>query len=353
MSIEFGTSQTTGFSPITSYTAQIDYLDGNSFVDFGNYTESTNTVDFAIDSLDSSKLQPGSRYRFRSYATNALGTSDYSLEIILPAATLPSQPTGLAWSQTLSNMTSIGVTWNAVAATEVSTTGYKLYRDNGNDGNFSLIYDGTNRPGQRAFVSTGLNTGTYYRFKVSALNALGESDNSTELIRPACMPPSSVTPYSIAESATETTILLNWDAPESTNGCQITGFNLYSGTIDDTTLTIDSTSSSGLSVNPYSRSVTVSFTATDSGTTYKFQLETMNAAGSSFGGIAQAKLAGKPDAPTTGPVNLASQTNGTQITVQIFTTTPDLGEGTLRQVHLQMDNGGDGDYRDLIGPDST
>ena len=229
-----------------------------------------------------------------------------------------------------------------------------MYRDGGNDGNFTLVYNGTNRPGRRTYISTGLTSGTFYRFKVVAMNFNGYSTESSELVVPSCLPPSGVSaPTYVSGSSTETTIVLRWDAPTQINGCALTGFNLYKGTLTSSTLTLDATVSTALSTHPSARSVTVSFDAADSGTSYRFQLEAINAAGSSRGGISEITLAGPPDAPSSGPVRVAEQTNNTHITVQLFTSMPDLGEGTLKQVHLQMDNGGDGNYRDLIGPNIT
>ena len=86
--------------------------DGNGYQDLTTYTESTFEVSFAINSTDSTKLQPGKNYRFRSYSLNSLSIPSYSYEIRIAAAQLPSQPTtGPTWIQSLSNTTSIGVSW--------------------------------------------------------------------------------------------------------------------------------------------------------------------------------------------------------------------------------------------------
>ena len=65
--IRFGVSESNGGSTITSYNVQIDKEDGNEYQDLTTYTESTSEVSFAINSTDSTKLQPGKIYRFRSY----------------------------------------------------------------------------------------------------------------------------------------------------------------------------------------------------------------------------------------------------------------------------------------------
>lgn len=39
------------------------------------------------------------------------------------------------------------VKWTTVADSDVPTSGYLLYMDGGNDGDFQLIYDGSGKPG--------------------------------------------------------------------------------------------------------------------------------------------------------------------------------------------------------------
>lgn len=155
-------------------------------MDYGTYTASSSQLSFGIDSADATKLQPGSIYRFRSYAVNSLSIPSYSTELRIAAARLPGQPASAPQRIiSISNTTAIAVSWNKVADTEVPTTGYKLYRDGGNDGQFALVYDGTHRPGQLAFISTGLKTGTFYRFKVHAINFNGDGPESEEAVLPA------------------------------------------------------------------------------------------------------------------------------------------------------------------------
>jgi titin len=349
--IEFGTSDSNGGAEITSYTIQVDKEDGSGFVDLSAYTESTTTQTLTIDGADASALQPGQFYRFRSYATNSASFTGYSYELRIAAAQLPSQPSsGPEWVESLSTITSIGVTWDAIANTEIDTTGYKLYRDGGNDGEFELVYNGVNRPGRRTFVSENLTQGTYYRFKYSALNFNGEGTESDEVLIPACLSPSGLS-SPVFTSGTSTTITLEWSAPTYLGGCDLTGFKLYQGTTADSTLTTEV--DTALNDNPSAREYTITFSGTDAGTVYRFQLEAITRAGSVKSGVTQVKLAAVPDAPPTGPSKIASRTNDTHITVEILSDTQNYNGGTLKRVNVQMDNGGDGEYFDIIGPDET
>ena len=300
LSITFGISESDGGSDITYYTSQIDKNDGNGYQDSGNYSEASPTIAFEINSTDPTKLQPGTYYKFRSYSLNSFETPSYSSEVTIAAAQLPGQASAPVHDLTTSNTTSISLTWSTVANTEINTLGYKLYRDNGNDGNFSLVFNGTNKPGQRAYISTGLTTGTIYRFKLVAVNFNGDGSESSEVSYPACLAPSSVTPSYESNTSTSTTIDLRWDAPSDVNGCALIGFKLYKGLTTDTSLTLDSTLSASLQTNPSARTATVTYTSSDTGTVYRFQIETINSAGSSLGGIAEIKLGSNPDTETLG-----------------------------------------------------
>ena len=57
--------------------------------------------------------------------------------------------------------------------------GYKVYLNRLESDSFELIYDGTNFPSTLTYTATGLSRGIFYRFKVTALNAIGEGPDST------------------------------------------------------------------------------------------------------------------------------------------------------------------------------
>jgi hypothetical protein len=61
-------------------------------------------------------------------------------------------------------------------------TGYRLYINPLDDGDWSLVYDGDGQPTVLVYTVTGLERGKEYRFKSSASNFVGEGSNSTESI---------------------------------------------------------------------------------------------------------------------------------------------------------------------------
>ena len=73
---------------------------------------------------------------------------------------------------------------------------------------------------------TGLTTGTYYRFKVTAYNINGEGPASTEMTTYACEAPSTMA-APVRTASTATTMTIRWTHPEDNGGCLITSFAVF------------------------------------------------------------------------------------------------------------------------------
>jgi hypothetical protein len=112
-----------------------------------------------------------------------------------------------------------------VPADEVVITGYKLYMDNGFNGNFKLIYDRDKYPSVLTYVASNLTTGLPYRFNVNSLNINGISVDSPIATIYSCLVPSNVNPpYKI--STTSSSLTVGWNEPKA-NACPIIGFSIY------------------------------------------------------------------------------------------------------------------------------
>jgi hypothetical protein len=61
-------------------------------------------------------------------------------------------------------------------------SGYSLYINDLSVGDWRLAYEGLGYPTRQVATISNLTMGQSYRFKVSAHNAVGESQNSTEVI---------------------------------------------------------------------------------------------------------------------------------------------------------------------------
>lgn len=163
-----------------------------------------------------------------------------------------------------STLTSIKVTWSSVADTAISTTGYKLYMDGGNDGNYTMIYDGSNSPGTLEYTATGLNTNSAYNFYLVAVNFNGDSPASSTSLLYSCLPPTGLAPVEYS-SSTATTLTVKWNAPAYNNGCPLISYKLYrddgaAGTITNLVGTYE----------PHTDEATVTLTGADTSKTYRF-----------------------------------------------------------------------------------
>lgn len=98
--------------------------------------------------------------------------------------------------------------------------------DEGNNGNFLLIFDGTGKPGFTGFLKQNLTTGHAYRFKVRAVNFNGDSLDSPDVTLYSCLPPLNLAAPKYI-SSTETTLTINWRLPNDINGCPIFKYVLY------------------------------------------------------------------------------------------------------------------------------
>ena len=166
----------TGGSSITSYQLWYDEL--NEIADFDMIYESTLlTATVGVDE----GLSAGEKYRFVVKAVNQFGASDPSAEATVAIGRRPSTPNPVRKVESLSSLTTIVVEWDEVPAIDnIITTGYLLYIDDGRNGDYHVVYDGTSNFYTLSFAATGLETGLPYRFYVVALNINGESDPSDE-----------------------------------------------------------------------------------------------------------------------------------------------------------------------------
>jgi hypothetical protein len=140
----------------------------------------------------------------------------------------------------LSSQNAITVEWDSVDSTDgVVVTGYHMYMDDGYNGEFTEIFDGTNLPYTTQSTAVQLITGLPYRFKVQSQNINGFSVDSSITKIYACLKPSSL-PAATKVGTTLTSITIRWSEPVP-NGCPIQGFSILrdTGNNDDLSVTVD------------------------------------------------------------------------------------------------------------------
>jgi fibronectin type 3 domain-containing protein len=217
-----------GGSPITGYRV---YRGTSS----GIYTLLAVTA--SLNYNDTSVL-PGVTYYYVVTAINAVGESDFSLEVSSmltgspdPAITVPEAPQNLSVTP---GENYVALTWVAPSNTSGATiTGYRVYRGT-TQGEYVLIITTNNT----IFNDTTAIGGIKYYYVVSALNVMGESPFSLEVsATPSTGPPftpatvtSPSAPQDLAATPGELMVILSWSAPSSDGNAEISYYRVYRGT---------------------------------------------------------------------------------------------------------------------------
>jgi hypothetical protein len=170
----------------------------------------------------------GHVYRFAYNGTAVTSQDDTPLNVAAvtpqgPGAgggAVPGTPAGLAVADV--TRTSIGLSWNAVNG----ASGYKIYRASSTDGAFYQIGSRTASPSP-SYADIGLTSGAAYYYKVSAVNAVGEGDQSAAVEgktkEATAAPDVPAAPAGLAVTGvTAASISLSWDAVAG-----VTGYYVY------------------------------------------------------------------------------------------------------------------------------
>jgi hypothetical protein len=169
-----------------------------------------------------------------------------------------------------------------------------VYRGTSPNGESSTSF--ATLPATTSFNDTGLTSGTTYYYRVSAVNAVGEGNQSAEV---SATPVAVTAPNAPVVTATAgaASVQLTWTTPAN-GGSPITGYNVYR-----------STTPGGEGGTPFaSLGVTTTFTDSGltSGTTYYYEVTAVNAIGE---GAPSAEVSATPLALTNLVGNPGFETN--------------------------------------------
>lgn len=214
-------------------------------------------------------LTKGTGYEFRVAAVNAVGTGKASVPAQAVPVWMPAAPGTL--TATVAPATGVGsgqvqLTWTAATDNGLAVTDYVLERST--DGTtWTTIRDGVSA--NPAATAIGLRNGTRYRFRVAAVNALGQGAWSTTIQAAPKWKPTAPSGLR-ASSRRSGQVRLSWNAPTSSNGAAITDYMLQRSPNGRTWTTIRD----GVSTT---RSYTV--TRLIIGTSYRFRVAARNTVG--------------------------------------------------------------------------
>lgn len=247
----------------------------------------------------SSGLTQGATYRFRIFASNLIGSGLPSTDLVVAFADVPDTPSPGSLSIVSASSSAFTLQWTAGTSQYISITGYKLYTDFNQSGNYSLIYEAPSY--LRSFTHSSLIKGALYSYKLSALNFVGESELLLSPVeRYACDLPGSVAHFA-THLINTTAVSLSWSEPLDIGGCAVTGYQLE---IDDG----NSGSFSHMSGSPFASTIleyteATLFTASHLGLTFRFRVIPVNVIGpSTLYSYAETLLASVPDTPTSAPL---------------------------------------------------
>ncbi|HUM06680.1 MAG TPA: glycoside hydrolase family 44 protein [Terriglobales bacterium] len=185
--------QWTASSGATSYHVKRSGTSGGPYSTIGSPTTLAYT---------DTGLTNGTTYYYVVSAVNSHGESANSKEVIgqPTAGPPPSAPTGVTATP---GDKQVSLSWNASSG----ATSYHVERATTSGGPYSQIA----APTTTSYTDTGLTNGTTYYYVITALNAGGESGNSSEVsAKPAGSPPA--TPTGLAATAGDQQVSLTWNA---------------------------------------------------------------------------------------------------------------------------------------------
>ncbi|MGC1965316.1 MAG: glycoside hydrolase family 44 protein [Candidatus Acidiferrales bacterium] len=234
----------------------------------GPYTQIA-TQSFA--SFTDTGLTNGTKYFYVVAAYNSAGSSANSAEAsATPALPPPSAPAGLSAAAGNAQIT---LAWN----TSAGATSYHVKRSTNSGAEIQISAPTTN-----SYTDTGLTNGTKYFYVVSAVNAGGESANSSEVsatpTAPAAPPP---TPTGLQATAGNAQVALTWNASTGATSYHLKRSTTSGGPFNSTLASPTGTSYTDAAVT--------------NGTAYYYVVSAVNATGESAN---SAQVSATPTAPT-------------------------------------------------------
>jgi subtilisin family serine protease len=258
VALSWSAPSSTGGAAITSYRVQRS-TDGLT------WTTVTSTAPASTRTYTATGLVNGTTYQFRIAAINAAGTGPYSTTVTAKPRTVPTAPRNPAATP---GNARVSLSWSSPSSTGgAAITSYRVQRST--DGVTWTTLTSSASASTRTYTATGLANGTTYRFRIAAINAAGTGPYSTTVTaKPRTVPTAPRNPVATPRS---TRVTLSWSSPSSTGGAAITSYRVQRSRDGVTWTTL--TSSASASTRTYTA------TGLANGTTYRFRIAAINAAG--------------------------------------------------------------------------
>ena len=154
-------------------------------------------------------------YYYTVRAVNAAGSSAASNSVAVTVTgttttTVPGTPSGVS---AVGSNGAVMVSWLAPSNGGSAITGYRVYRSTVSGSETLLVILGTGT----SYTNTGLSNGMTYYYRVSAVNAKGESAQSVEVHAVPSMTSTVPGPFTVTAKAAAGNVALTWTVPSSSS----------------------------------------------------------------------------------------------------------------------------------------
>ncbi|MDG6226235.1 MAG: fibronectin type III domain-containing protein, partial [Candidatus Thermoplasmatota archaeon] len=275
VSLRWSAPEWDGGSPILNYTIFRAVQSGT----FARYV----TLPPLPRIFNDTGLENGLRYRYKLIALNSEGSGDPTDEVSAVPLDRPSPPTNFD-VEAFSN--SIKITWGQpLRDGGTPVLGFNIYR-----AEKSMIWSNIRELDALdvSYTDNSVINGRTYTYRMTALNAVGESEHTEEINVTPLGRPGSPMGYNI--EAGDRFVLLSWETPLDHGGTPVTGFKVFRG---------ESSQEMGLYATIEGPEHTYNDTKVKNGLTYYYKVAATNAVGDGpFTEAKSARPAGIPSPPS-------------------------------------------------------
>ncbi len=258
--VEWNAPTSDSGSAITGYAVQYSANSGSTWTDATANTGSTATT-YTVSGL--TVAQP---YIFRVSAINSVGASNWSGTS--PPVTPEIDPQAPVELRGTPGNTQVALTWGAPSSFGSGTlTGYTIQALGGDYDAWTTL--ATTSGSGTTFTASSLANGTGYEFRVAAVTNVGTGpySKSSGTLVPFTVPGA---PTGLVATAGDGSASLSWSAPSAQNGRGITGYRIEVSTGGGWSVTTSNTGTAR---------TTATVSGLSNGTSYRFRVSAINAAG--------------------------------------------------------------------------